>query len=230
MKDCENTGILLRISMKTWLPVCFILSLPLFPQQGACMDTNTQRFFESRYEEPVIESHGGEYKKTFPSFSLYSVFERKNLVEDPLIPDIWIRTGNGRFFESGNIEQALKDADLAPKNPDEALSFALAIVRIKYDCYYCIEDSDSFAGLIPDMYDKKPFYPTVEKHANGYTVRFHCYYPERRYAEFYSLYRKNLVEYIVTSTGNDYTVETGRVYRDGMDGEFQEIMQRYGTE
>lgn len=197
----------------------FWLALPLFPETGGTMTSDAQKFFTEHYENPVIEKHPGEHHTVFPSLSLYSVFEKANLVEDPLVPDIWIRTGTGTFYPSDSIEQALREDRIVPKNRKEALAFAPEIVHIKHGCYYMIAGNDSFDGIIPDVYNGEKFFPSVKETASGYVVRVYFYYPDKRYAEFFSLYRNNLVEYIVSCDKTGYTVTTGRVYHDGNDAD-----------
>lgn len=194
-----------------------ILASSLLIAQGGRMKQDTKTFFTTQYDDPVIEKLHGSHEKVFPSLTVYSVFEKSNLAEDPLIPDIWIRTASGNFFPSGNIEEALKEDRVFPGNRTEALAFAREIVRIRHDCYYFITGTASFDGTIPDVYNREEFYPSVEQTANGFIVRLHVYYPDRRYAEFFSPYRKDLVEYTVSCDGINYSVKTGRVYRDGMD-------------
>lgn len=114
------------------IPVCvFLLSLPLFSEAGGTMTTDAQTFFSEHYDNSVIEIHNGGHDTIFPSLTLYRVFEKRNLVEDPLVPDIWIRTGTGALFPASSIEQALKEDRVEPENRRETHGFAREIDRIR---------------------------------------------------------------------------------------------------
>ncbi|MBN1604607.1 MAG: hypothetical protein JW915_23565 [Chitinispirillaceae bacterium] len=195
-----------------------IIPIPLFSQLGGQkyrVDRKTLDFFKSLYKKPVIEIFKGSHKKVFPSLAFYTVFEEEHLVEDPLIPDIWIRTSKGTYFIGNDMAEALKEERIVPENKNEALIFARELVLILYKAYYVVENSKSFSGEIPDIYNDKVFCPVVKKTDEGYFVRINVYFPDCRYAEYYSAYRNKLVEYVVKITGFTYQVQEGYVYSPG---------------
>jgi hypothetical protein len=194
-----------------------IVSILTFSQQENNMQKEVQKFFKSKYKDPVIENQSKDVDKVFPKLTFYSVFERKYLVADPLIPHIWVVTSKKGFYRNYEFEKALEEEKIAPLDDNEAFNYARALVSTKYNVYYHVNDEKAFSGVIPEKYFQEKFYPVIEKQNNCYTVTIYFYYTNSRYANLNSLYRNNLVEYLVTIEGFRYTVKVGRVYYDEED-------------
>ncbi len=163
------------------------------------MDEDTRAFFGSRYENPVIETAFDESRRVFPSLGFFGVFERRNLVEDPLVPDIWIRTPSGGFYRNHDVETALAEAGIAPSDEKDARVFAREILRVKYRSCQPLS--------VPA--------PSVQKTESGYVVTVQAYYPDFRYARHYSFYADAYVDYVVTMEGGAYTVTETRALQKG---------------
>lgn len=207
----------LRLIIIVLITILIIPNL-MFSQQGGRMgriDSKAREFFKSRYGNPVIEILEGTHNRVFPSLTFYTVYEEENLVEDPLIPELWVRTSADTFYSVHDMSEALKEEAIVPRNSKEALSLARELLLLQYDGCCVVDGAQSFPGEIPFMYNEKTFYPAVYKTPHGYNVSIHLYYPNHRYAEFYSPYMDNLVEYTVTITGSDYSIQEEQVYSHG---------------
>jgi hypothetical protein len=199
------------------LIVTLIIPMPVFPQQGGRMgriDKTAREFFKSRYTDPVVEILEGTHGKVFPSLFFYSVFEKEQLVEDPLIPSLWVQTSKGAFYSGHDLSDALTDEGIVPRNAGEALAIARELILLQCRGAYPVDGAQSFPGEIPARYNDSAFFPAVTQIHRGYSVNIHFYYPDSRYAEFYSPYRNNLVEYSVTNDGAEYHIRDEYVFAE----------------
>lgn len=194
----------------------FGISLSVYAQGGVMdrTDRHAREFFKSRYENPVIEVIGGSFTGVFPSLTFYSVYDEENLVEDPLIPDLWVRTSTLSYFSGHDMTEALRQDEIIPRNEIEAIAIARELLEVQCDGCQAVEGPGSFPGGIPARFNDKVFFPTATKTPQGYVVSIHIFYPDSRYAEFVSLYRNNLVEYSVTNTGAEYQIREEYVYAE----------------
>jgi len=206
---------------KAWLTnsmliTIFGISLSVHAQGGVMdrTDRHARDFFESRYENPVIEVLAGSFTRIFPSLIFYSVYDEENLIEDPLIPDLWIRTSLLTYFSGYDMTEALREDDIAPRNDQEAIAIARELLEMQCGGCYALEGPRSFPGGIPARFNDKIFFPMATKTSRGYVVNIHIFYPDSRYAEFYSPYRNNLVEYTVTNNGTEYEIRDAYVYSE----------------
>lgn len=192
----------------------FGVSLSAFAQGGLMnrIDRHARKFFESRYDNPVMEVLVGSFTKVFPTLVFYSVFDEENLVEDPLIPDLWIRTSTLAYFSGHDITKALLEDGIYPRNEKDAISIAREILELQYDGCYALEGPQSFSGDIPMRFNEKIFFPTVIKTSRGYMVGIHIFFPDSRYAEFLSPYCNTIVGYSVDIDESNYSIREERVY------------------
>ena len=172
------------------------------------MDKAANKFFKKNYKNPVIEKYETDTSFTFPGLFFYSVFEKENLAEDPLIPHIWVTTSKKHFYRTYDLEKALEEENIIPSNEQEAFKYSRNFVKHRYNLYYYIADNQVDSDVIPEKYLKEEFYPKTEKINGNYRVRIYFYYPNRRFAEFFSLYKNVLVEYIVDIDGATYKITT----------------------
>lgn len=207
---------MMKISKKCAV-FAFGANLLMLAAPGPCEESSMKDFFAALYDEPVIERHQGGHTDVFPSLSFYSVFEKRMAVEDPLIPDLWIRDSKGCFFQNNEISTILMEEGLFPENREQAITYAKQLIMIKYGVYSCITNTMGSPGVVPAFYLEDRFLPKVREEHNSYLVVLHFFHPRNRYASFHSLYTNALVEYRVTIDSNGYKVETGRVYTNGKD-------------
>lgn len=163
------------------------------------MDKDTRAFFESRYEDPVIETAMDKDRNVFHALDFFGVYEKRNLAEDPLVPDIWIRTPSGGFYRNHDIETALEESGIAPRDEKEARSFARELVRIKYRSCQPL--------AVPA--------PSVRKTETGCIASVQAYYPDGRYARHFSFHVDAYVDYVGTMERGAYTVTETRALQKG---------------
>lgn len=211
--------------MRKYLVLLFLVALPLYAEQVQSMDNIARDFFASQYEDPIIEATAEEQPSAFSGLRYYRVYERKNQVEDPLIPDEWIRTKDNQFYRMNELRAVLTKEGIIPSTTKEALSYAreLLVRTTKTNCI--IDDDMVSAGYIPPRYATRRYYPAVEELPGGYRVTLYLYYLPRRFAQFFSIYHKNVVEYIITNQGSEYRITTGRVYPPAPSGIEEDLTQ-----
>ena len=94
-------------------------------------------FKQQGYDEPII---GGGEVTQIPGLGFYSVYDKSQEAEDPLIPARYVVTSTGKAYSAWEIAKAVKTLDLVPKSAQEALTIATVMVEIANDGAWVIKD------------------------------------------------------------------------------------------
>lgn len=195
--------VFLYIKQKSYLTLMLIFTLAGAQTNDIKMEKDVLKFFSSHYKEPVIKK---ESINEFPGLSFYSVFEKKYMAEDPLIPDVLVVTSNNIFFPVEELEKALFSENIYPINQDEALNYARSLISYKYNTVYSVMDEQSFKEIIPQKYLQENYFPKIQYENGVYDVTICFYYPDNPYLPTYTIYTNQLVKYLVTINRADYSV------------------------
>ena len=79
-------------------------------------------YFKEEFDDPYIEKE----ESPLDGITVFSVFERRDLVADPIIPTLFYMTEGFRFFE--NACDALNEISFEPKDENDALRIATWIL------------------------------------------------------------------------------------------------------
>lgn len=123
------------------------------------------------YDNPIIG--GGEIKQ-IPGLGFYSVYDKSQQAEDPLIPARYVVTKNGNSYNAWEIDKAIKEIGYYPKSEKEALEVAARIVEIA-------NENARAVGVSP--YPIKPRssdeVPKVTKKEDCYEIVLYTFTPEQ---------------------------------------------------
>jgi len=123
------------------------------------------------YDNPIIG--GGEIKQ-IPGLGFYTVYDKSQEAEDPLIPARYVITKNGKSYKAWEIDKAIREIGYYPRSEEEALQAAAIIVEIA-------NDNARAVGVSP--YPIKPRseeeVPKISKKEDYYEVVIYSFTPKR---------------------------------------------------
>ncbi|TAL34025.1 MAG: hypothetical protein EPN93_12595 [Spirochaetes bacterium] len=127
--------------------------------------------FRDEFPNPVVRVSASP----LPQFSVCSVYDKSWEAEDPLIPQTWIATADGKIFRGFEIEKALLHAGYEAKSAQDAMML-LELYMMVSDGLTLIRDPDDeyFKPIIPAAERVKIRKPSCERLANAWVVRCHA--------------------------------------------------------
>jgi hypothetical protein len=162
--------------------------------------------FKKQYENPVIEKCNDSATYIFPRLEFYKVYEKERLVVDPLIPDTWIVTSQKNYYRNCDLDKALAEEKVIPRNDSEALQFAVSFIVLSTGSYYWVNHDKTYKNDIPQEYYHTKYLPKVTQKKDTYKVTVCFYYPVTRFSEFLYLYKNELIRHEIIIKGSDYKI------------------------
>lgn len=126
-----------------------MFALPLLLTATAKEDvllTRFRSFAKEHYTDPVIEDASGYQLPFLKGVRFFSVFERRNQAEDPLIPHVWAVTNRG-IHRSHELPAVLTEIGFVPGNAAEAVAAGELLLR----CTHGRLDVRQSTALAPDQ-------------------------------------------------------------------------------
>jgi hypothetical protein len=113
----------------------------------------TYRIFKERYPHPMFN---GEVGTGIPRLTVVYVYDESQLVEDPIIPEPWIRVDSNEYFplDSRGIQDAIKRIHFSPSTKEEAMSVAKLILNNDHICTVIFEYDSILPAKLLEMKGK----------------------------------------------------------------------------
>lgn len=86
-------------------------------------------FMKEKYDDPVVSEVSAQRDFPLKGIKVYSVYERRNQTEDPLIPTVWLYAG-GEIVDGSRIFDVLNRIQYQPSDDLHALRCARLAVSL----------------------------------------------------------------------------------------------------